>query len=376
MDLIPIFKPSLGDAELEALREIFKSGWIGLGPKVGEFEERFAEYVENKHAVAVSSATAALHLACLCLGIGEGDEVLVPTISFVSTAHAVRYCGGKVVFVDVDEETLCIDVEDARRKVTGKTKAIISVHYGGHACDMLAVWRLAKEKNLYVIEDAAHACGASYMGKKIGGQELTDMTCFSFHAVKNLAIGDGGMITFGEKWADKVEELRQLRWCGIDKSTWERGEKKYGWSYEVPRLGYKCHMNDIAAVIGIEQLKKLDYGNRVRREIARIYSRVFEKFPWIEVPVERWFDRSSWHNYCIKLDKRDQLNEHLKERNISSGVHYKPLHLHEYYQGLGNVSLPVAERVWKRLLLLPLYPSMKWEEIDRVIEGVSSFGGS
>ena len=207
--MIQVFKPSLGDEELEALRDIFASGWIGLGPKTAEFEKRFAEYVGAKHAVAVNSATAALHLACLALGVGPGDEVLVPAITFISTAHAPSYCGATVVFVDVDPQTLIMDVADLKRKITPRTKAIIPVHFGGHAAPMEQIWEIAETHKLLVIEDAAHACGTEYKGKKVGGLDRSHATCFSFHAVKNLATGDGGMITFSRD--DLVRKLsRQI----------------------------------------------------------------------------------------------------------------------------------------------------------------------
>jgi perosamine synthetase len=379
--MIQVFKPSLGEEELEGLREIFKTGWIGLGPKTVEFENRFADYVGAKYAVGVNSATAALHLACLVLGIGPGDEVLVPTITFVSTAHAPAYCGATPVFVDIEPDTLNISLEDIQRKISSKTKAIIPVHYGGHACQMDQIWEIAQKNNLLVIEDAAHACGSKYKGQPIGGLEPTDITTFSFHAVKNLATGDGGMITTNQ--IEIVRALKRSRWVGIDKSTWDRTEDitielesgihryaSYGWYYEINDLGYKYHMNDITAVIGLAQLNKLDKANDRRREITEFYNRAFEGVDWIERPVEKEYTQSALHNYVIKTPYRDQLNSYLKEKGIATGVHYLPVHLQPFYRRQTKVTLPVAEQVWTQLLTLPLYPDLTDREVEFVIETI------
>ena len=383
--MIQVFKPSLGEEELDALREIFATGWIGLGPKTAEFEEKFAEYVGAKYAIATNSATAALHLCCIALDLDEWDVVMIPTMTFVSTAHAPTYCGAFPLFVDIETDTLNIQIKDLahRLRIAAKLghpriKAIIPVHYGGHACQMDAIWNIADKYGLRVIEDAAHACGSEYKGQKIGGLERSWATCFSFHAVKNLPCGDGGMITTNH--LELVERFRRLRWCGIDKSTWDRTEeaeyKKYSWYYEVNELGYKYHMNDIAAVIGLCQLEKLDKGNARRRDIANAYTAAFqEKAPWIETPVEKSYAKSSWHNYVIKTSSRDALNAFLKEKGIATGVHYYPIHLQPYYRRkLGSVVLPVAERVWPKLLTLPMYPSLTDEEISYIIYSILEFG--
>lgn len=381
---IPVFRPSYDGRELEALREPFENGWIGLGPKTAEFEEQFAAYAGARFAVGMNSATAALHLAIAASGIGAGDEVLVPTLTFVSTAHAVAYCGAKPVFVDIHPETLCLDVEDARKKVSRKTRAIIPVHYGGHACPMEEVWELAAEHNLIVIEDAAHACGSRYQGHRIGGLEKTDATCFSFHAVKNLATGDGGMVTTNR--SDLYERLLRLRWMGIDRTTWERSQvaeskgegstrayASYGWYYEVAELGFKCHMNDITATIGLVQLAKLEGMNERRREIAAHYDKGLQALDWIERPVEREYTRSARHNYVIQTDTRDELNQFLKERGIATGVHYLPIHLQPFYRNAQHQSLLVAERTWTRLLTLPLYPDLSDEEVEYILASIRAF---
>lgn len=371
-ELIPIFRPSMGDEEIEAVAEVLKSGWIGLGPKTEEFEKKFAEYIGTKYAVGLNSCTAALQLALSVLGINSGEVVTTP-ITFVSTTHVILYNNATPVFADVQEDTLNIDPRDIEGKITSKTKAIIPVHYGGHPCDMDKILDIASEHNLYVIEDAAHACGAAYKGKKAGS--LGDIGCFSFHAVKNLATGDGGMITTNDKEA--YEKLLKIRWLGINKSTYQRETKGYGWYYDVKSVGFKMHMNDITAAIGLVQLRKLDKMNAKRREIVKRYNEAFEDRDWIETPVERDYVKSSLHNYAIKIKKgdRNELIAHLVDKKgISAGVHYMPLYMHPIYKDLGiKGNCPVSDSVWKKVVILPLYPDMTEEDVERVINAVRGF---
>ena len=370
---IPVFRPSLGEEELEALREIFATGWIGLGPKTAHFEDQFAEYVGAKYAVGLNSGTAALHLALLALGIGPDDEVLLPTLTFVSTAHAVSYCGAVPVFVDVERDTLNVDVADLKRKIGGRSAAIIPVHYGGHPCRMDEIWDIADRYGLLVVEDAAHACGSMYRGRRVGGLR-SEATCFSFQAVKNLTTGDGGLVTTADTMVER--RLRRLRWCGITKSTWDRsGGREYSWQYEIRELGYKYHMNDIAAAIGLVQLGKLESTNRRRRELAGRYDEAFADVEWIECPVEWPYAHSAKHNYVIKVSGRNQLHQYLKERGVQTGVHYEPLHMQPYYACQGQDRLPVAEEVWTKLLTLPLYPDLSDSDQDRVIAAVLAWRG-
>ncbi|MDD4857768.1 MAG: GNAT family N-acetyltransferase [Candidatus Krumholzibacteria bacterium] len=368
--MIPLFRPSISNEEIEAVTEVLKSGWWGLGPKTAEFEEKFAKYIGVKHAVGLNSGTAALHLALALLDLKRGDEVIVPPITFVSTAHAVVYNGAKPVFADVYEDNLCIDVEDVARKITKRTRAILPVHYAGHPCDMDGLRELAKGKRIAIVEDAAHACGAQYKGKKIGS--ISELTCFSFHAVKNVACGEGGMVTTNNDEWDKW--LREMRWLGISKSTWNRtvDEKVYAWFYHVNRLGFKAHLNDIPAAIGIVQLARLDALNARRREVAGIYNRAFKNIKGVKVPVERKGCKSSWHIYHLKVDKRDDLIKFLKDNDIAPGVHYYPIHLHPYYRSQ-RVKLPVAEEVWKRIISLPCFPGITEEEMNKVIGTVGAF---
>lgn len=369
--MIPVFRPSMGDEEINAVAEVLRSGWLGLGPKTKEFEERFAEYVGMKYAIALNSCTAALHLALNVLGINSGEVITTP-ITFVSTAHAILYNNATPVFADIQEDTLNIDPRDIERKITAKTKAIIPVHYGGHPCAMDEIMDIANEHNLSVIEDAAHACGAEYKGKKAGS--LSDIGCFSFHAVKNLATGDGGMITTNDK--EVYEKLLKLRWLGINKSTYQRDSKGYSWYYDVESVGFKLHMNDITAAIGLIQLKKLNKMNAKRRKIVKRYNEAFEDLDWIEIPVEQDYVKSSLHNYAIKVNKvdRNELIAYLADKGISAGVHYMPLYLHPIYKKLRIAGdCPMADQVWKKVVILPLYPDMTEEDVEMVVDGVRTF---
>jgi perosamine synthetase len=363
--MIPVFRPEINKEEvLEELEKIFNSGWIGLGPKTAEFEEKFADYIGVKYAVGVNSGTAALHLANLVLGISKDDEVIVPSMTFISTALAPLYCNAKPVFVDIEEDTLCLDLKDIEKKITSRTKAIIPVHYGGHACKMDEIMDIAEKHNLWVIEDNAHGCGGKYEDDMLGS--IGTLGCFSFHAVKNLPTGDGGMITTDNE--DLYHELLKLRWVGIDKSTWSRSAKeKYSWRYSVDRLGFKCHMNDITAVIGLAQLKLVDEHNSIRREYVKRYNEAFKDIDWIEPLIEKGYAYSSCHNYAIKVPRRDELREYLSSKGISTGVHYEPIH-HFRVFGDTEADVPVAEKVWPKLLTLPLFPGMTNEEFEEIID--------
>jgi len=372
--MIPVFKPLMNKKEiLPELEKIFDSGWIGLGPKTAEFEKQFADYIGVKYAVAVNSATAALHLANYVLGIKTGDEVIVPAMTFISTALAPLYCGAEPVFADIEEDTLCMDSGDVERKITSKTKAIIPVHYGGHACRMDELKKIADAHKIDIIEDVAHGCGGKYKDAMLGSIGL--LGCFSFHAVKNLPTGDGGMLTTDDETI--YNKLKKLRWMGIDKGTWSRSSQKaYAWQYSVDELGFKYHMNDITAVIGLAQLRVLDEHNLLRRKIAERYSRAFEKIDWFETPVEKNYAKSAYHNYVIKVKngKRNELNGFLLDKGISTGVHYEPIHHHGVFGGV-KADVPVTEEVWEKLLTLPLYPGMTDEECEKVISEVINFGG-
>lgn len=366
---IPVFRPSYGEEELEGVKECLEKGWTGNGPKVKAFEEQFANYIGTRYAVSTNSCTASLHLSLQALEI-KGREVISTPMTFVSTNHAILYNGGIPVFADIEPDTLNISVESIKRKITPRTKGIIVVHFGGHACDMDAILKLAEEHGLFVLEDVAHGCGGEYRGKKLGS--MGALGCFSFHAVKNLAIGDGGMITTNN--ASFYERLLKTRWLGISKDTWARAEKgSYSWDYFVGEVGFKYHMNDIGAAIGLAQLKRLDERNQRRAEIARIYDNKLKDMPGMKVPpVCPYVTRHARHNYVLRVERRNNLVEFLKQQGIATGVHYRPNNHYPMYEDQKDAT-PVAEEVWQKIVTLPLFPSMTQEEIDHVIASLYSF---
>jgi perosamine synthetase len=390
---IPVFKPYYDQLEIDAAAAVIKTGWTGLGPKTEEFEKKFCEklFTSNGHvgkkAVGLNSATAALDMALKLLGVNHGDEVLVPSITFVSTAHVVEYNLAKPVFVDVDPETLNIDLKDVERKITKKTKAIIPVHYAGRAVDVKELMKIADihpyapvedYKQIYVVEDCAHACGAKLYGKNL---PYGDVGCFSFHAVKNLSMGEGGALVLPEgyaSWEDMHARAKRLRWLGIDKNTWERTDnnKSYWWEYSVDEIGLKSHMDDIHAAIGLVQLEKLEESNRLRAERVQWYREgltFLEDQELVDLPPEETRENSvcSWHLFCIQCKHRDELSVFLKERGIMTGVHYKPIHLYKCY---GNTPhLPVAESLFPKLLTLPLFPDLTKEQVDRICDTIHNF---
>lgn len=362
----------MGDEEVEAVSQVLKSGWIGLGPKTSEFEQKFAEYVGAKYAIAVNSGTSALELSLRILDIPYGSEIITTPLTFVSTAHIILYNNLNPVFADIQEDTLNINPEDIKNKITSYTKAIIPVHYGGHPCDMNEIFKIAVDNDLFVIEDAAHACGAEYKNQKVG--TLGDLSCFSFHAVKNLATGDGGMITTNNK--KLYDKLLKMRWLGINKNTFQRNETNYNWYYDVEMLGYKMHMNDINASIGLVQLQKLDEMNQKRKLIVERYNNAFKNIDWISCPITKKYVKNAYHNYVIRVDenKRDEMIIYLAQKGISSGVHYMPLFLHSFYKKLGlKENCPATNRIWNELITLPIFPDITPQELNHVIESVKAF---
>lgn len=366
--MIQLFKPYMGDDEVQAVSEVIRSGWIGLGPKTAEFEKQLAQFIGVPYAVGLNSATAALDLAVRLLNIGPGDEVIVPTMTFVSTAHAVVYSRATPVFVDVDESTLNLDLNDVVPKITPRTKAIIAVHYGGRPVEIDKLRGIAGD--IPIIGDAAHACGSEYKGRKVGTWE--DIACYSFQAVKNLATGDGGALALTNK--AMADRAKRLRWLGIDKGTWDRteGDRRYLWDYNVDEIGFKDHMNDIAAALGLVQLRKLEALNGRRKEIADFYTESLRGVRGIQLPPGDTVDsKSSWHIYCIQSDHRDELMASLQEKGISTGVHYRPIHMYKCYGD--QPSLPQAERVFPRILSLPMHPGLLNSDLEQIVDAIRDF---
>ncbi len=366
---IPVFRPSYGEREFEAVREVLASGWVGLGPKTAEFEQRFAQYLGAGHAVALNSGTAALHLAMILAGV-DGREVIATPLTFVSTNHAILYCGGEPVFADVEPASANIDPESVAGLVTDRTRAIVCVHYGGRPCKMDALGEIARSHDLVLIEDAAHGCGGEWRGRKLG--TIGDYGAFSFHAVKNLATGEGGMIVTDDE--AEAQRLRRLRWLGITKDTWSRETlTQYSWYYAVEEVGYKYHMHDISAALGLVQLARLDDLNARRAHWAARYDEALAALGWIERPAVEPDTTPAWHNYAIQTDHRDALNLYLAERGVSTGVHYIPSNHYEMYKACRGET-PVADRLWQRLLTLPLYPDLTEEDFEQVVGGIRAFG--
>ena len=370
--MIPVFKPSLSKKEIRAVIETLKSGWWGSGPKAEEFEKKFADFIGVKNAVALNSCTAALHLTGKLLGLKKGDEVITTPLTFISTAYIADYCDAKIVFADVDENTLNIDPEDIKKKISKKTKVIVPVHFGGYACEMDEIMKIANKNKIYVVEDCAHATGGEYRGKKLGS--FGTISCFSFQAVKNLAIGDGGMLLTNND--DFAKRAKWLRWTGINKETASRTkEDRYSWEYDIVEVGYKFQMPDILAAIGMVQLERIKELNGRRREITNMYNDAFSRIDWVELREEKPYINSANHNYVIKIDKdREKFMQYMKSKGISTGVHYKPLYLQTVYKwARKKANCPITDKVWKKLVTLPLYPDMTDREVNLVVDAVKKF---
>jgi perosamine synthetase len=369
--MIPVFRPSFDDQEVAALRDTLASGWVGHGPRTKQFEQEFAALVGVPHAVAVNSCTAALYLSLRSAGV-EGGEVVTPAMTFVATNHAILFAQAKPVFADIEPDTLNIDPADVARRITSRTRAVIAMHYGGHACHLDELLEITRARNVVLIEDCAHATGGTYREQSLGS--FGGLGCFSFQAIKNVATGDGGMITLRD--AAAAERLRRMVWLGISRDTWARSSATgYSWEYDVTEIELKYQMNDIAAALGLVQLRKLERTNGRRRALAERYTASLHDVAGIELPRERPHTRSSWHNYVIKVARpewRDRLIDFLRAREITAGVHYMPTHLYRIYEPY-RVPLPVTEDVWRRVVTLPLYPDLSAEEQDRVIDAVRAF---
>ena len=369
---IPFSRPWIDDTEIEAVSEVLASKWISTGARVREFERAFAEYLGVKHAIAVSSCTAALHLSLVVSGIGVGDEVITTPYTFTATAEAIRYVGAKPVFVDIDPETLNIDITKIAPAITSRTKAIMPVHIAGLPCDIDALREICKKHNLVLIDDAAHAIPAEYNGKYIGA--LGDLSAFSFYANKNMTTAEGGMITTNND--SLAGPLRTMRLHGIDKDAWARQSGRSIWRYDITTEGYKYNMTDIQAAMGLCQLMKLSKQHERRQNFVQIYQSELAKFPQVSTPfVPNNPAEHAWHLYIIQLHtgNRDDFVESLREANIECSVHYIPLHLFEFYQkqyGYSVGDFPYAEEVFERVVSLPLHPGLTESDVHLVIDAI------
>ena len=367
---IPYGRQTIEDDDIQAVVDVLKSDYLTTGPKIAEFENAVCEYTHTKYAVAISNGTAALHAACFAAGIGPGDEVITTPITFAASANCVLYCGGKPVFADINPQTYNIDVEDIRRKITDKTKAIIPVHLAGQPCDMDAIHALAKEHNLIVIEDGAHALGAEYKGQRVGG--LSDMTTFSFHPVKPITTGEGGMIMTNNE--EYYKRLMLFRSHGITRDEQLMTRNDGPWFYQQLDLGYNYRITDIQCALGANQMKKLDRYLKRRREIATRYDEAFADVDNIITPYQSLDGVSGWHLYIIQVkgENRKEVFEFLREKGIGVNVHYIPVYYHPYYRehGYEDIKCPVAEEVYEHIISLPIFPGLTEENQDYVIEQV------
>lgn len=372
---MPYHQPLIGDEEISAVTETLRSGWLTKGPKTIEFEKKIADYTGARHAVAVSSCTAGMHLSLFAEGISSGDEVIVPTYTFAATANVVVHQGAKPVLVDVDPETFCISPGAMQDSISDKTKAVMPVHFAGGLCDMDPVMKIAGQHNLAVIEDAAHALGSKYKGRMVG--TIGTSTCFSLYVTKNITTGEGGLVTTNSD--ELANKLRVASLHGMNADAWNRYSDKGSWYYEVVNAGFKYNMNDLQASIGNVQAGKIEQFQRARENIVKIYEEELGKMEHITLPRQQKNTRHSWHLYPILLlhEKlnidRSRFIEAMKAEKIGTSVHFIPLHLHPYYRdtyGYKKGDLPNAEHLFEHEISIPLYPKMTQEDVMDVAHAI------
>ncbi|MDT8440440.1 MAG: UDP-4-amino-4,6-dideoxy-N-acetyl-beta-L-altrosamine transaminase [Desulfuromonadales bacterium] len=374
---IPYGRQSITEEDIQAVVEVLRSDWLTQGPMIERFEQAIADDCGARYAVAVANGTAALHLAALAAGFAPGDEVITSPITFVASANCIAYCGATPVFADIDARTYGIDPEQIRQRLTGKTRGLIPVHFAGQPCDMGAIAAIAKGHHLTVIEDAAHAIGASYQVEgetfRVGCCAHSDMTIFSFHPVKHLTTGEGGMITTNS--AELYEKLCLLRTHGITKDPSRLTRNDGPWYYEQQELGFNYRITDLQCALGLSQLKRLDAFVARRRQIAGIYDQAFSTEKELIVPEQHSCALSSWHLYMLGLRSLDRKTvfTKLREQGLGVNVHYIPVHMQPYYRetlGCREGDFPKAEAYYRRVLTLPLYPAMTDEDVRTVIDAV------
>ncbi|HWL11570.1 MAG TPA: UDP-4-amino-4,6-dideoxy-N-acetyl-beta-L-altrosamine transaminase [Ureibacillus sp.] len=371
---LPYGQQWIDDDDIEAVVNVLKSDYLTTGPAVSKFEQEIANYVGAKYAVSFSNGTAALHGACFAAGISIGDEVITTPITFAASANCVLYLGGKPIFVDIDPKTYNINPKEIEKQITNKTKAIIPVDFTGQPVDLEEIYAIAKKYGLVVIEDAAHALGAKYKGKKVGS--ISDMTMFSFHPVKHITSGEGGVITTNNK--EYYEKMLQFRSHGITRDQNKMLENHGPWYYEMQFLGFNYRLTDIQAALGTSQLKKIDKFIELRKKYAAMYNAAFATIPQITIPYQHSEAESSWHLYIIRLNqdllkaKRKEIVEHLLSMNIGVNVHYIPVYLLPYYQQLEFQKglCPQAEKLYEEIITLPLFPKMSELDVSDVIQAV------
>lgn len=365
--MIAISKPVTGPEEIAAMSKVFDSAWLGLGATVQEFEEALKAYLGAKHVVAVNTGTSAIHLALEALRLKPGDEVIVPSITFAACVQSILQAGGTPVFAESREEDLLIDLADVERKLTPRTKAVMPVHYCGNPCDLDRLRALGKAKGFAVVEDAAHALGSEYKGRKVGG--AGELVCFSFDPIKNITTGEGGAVCTDDDAL--AEDMRRMRILGIDKETWRRYNNTRGYVYEVTSEGFRYHMPNFCAAVGLVQLKKLPGFIARRREIAKRYDAAFAGLPGL-TPLKVDYGTVAPHVYIVKVaaDRREAFMEALREKGVATGVHYIANHIQPYFKPYAKTPLPVADRLWREIVTLPLHCALSDADVGTVIAAV------
>jgi UDP-4-amino-4-deoxy-L-arabinose-oxoglutarate aminotransferase len=374
-DFLPFSRPSISEDDIAAVADVLRSGWITTGPKNAEFEQKFCEYTGCKGAVALASATAGMHIALKALGIRPGDEIITPSMTWVSTLNLMVLAGATPVLVDVDRDTLMVRPETIEKRITKKTKLIIPVHFAGAAVDMDPIRKVAAEKKIRVLEDAAHAVGTEYKGARIGS---VGTSIFSFHPIKNMTTGEGGMFCSDDE--DLLNRIRQLKFHGLGVDAYDRQTHGRSPQAEVIEPGFKYNLTDIAAVLGIKQLARVDEFNRKRKELAMYYRQRFAEIDEVIPLADPLYEmKHAWHLFIVRLDieksnmKRDDFMAELKKRNIGTGLHFRAAHLQKYYRekmGMYEGMLPDTEWNSERICSLPLFPDMTQADVNDVIDAI------
>jgi len=372
LEKIPVFAPTIGEDTKKCLNEAIDVGWLGMGSASKEFEDRISEFLEldDRFVAVVNTGTSALHIALLTAGIGPGDEVITTSFNYVADHQAIKMTGADVVMCDIQDDNLGIDCKKAEELITEKTKAIIPLHFAGIPCDQQGVFNLAKKYNLRVIEDAMHAFGTEINGKKIGS--YGDITCFSFDPVKIVTSVDGGCVIVNSK--KELEKLYHLRLLGVDKDTVQRYKNKRAWDYDVVNQGFRYHMNTISAVVGISQIKQTTKFIESRQKTCQRYNDAFKEISDLKIPQTDFSDISPFiYSLRVLNGKREQLIEYLKNENIDVGIHFIPVHKHEYFKNSKFGNMDITDKVVDQVLTLPLHSFMKEEFVKRVINGITNF---
>ncbi|MBF0474431.1 MAG: DegT/DnrJ/EryC1/StrS family aminotransferase [Deltaproteobacteria bacterium] len=367
--MIRVSCPSVGREESAAVEEAFALEYFGQGLKTAEFEQRLKDYFDGREVVTVNTGTSALHLSLAALGLGPEDEVIVPSLTFIGSWQAVTMTGAKVVGCEVRLDNLNIDIADVRRRITSRTRAIMPVHYAGRPCDMEELLSISHETGIRIVEDAAHALGSSYQGRRIGS--FGDVACFSFDSIKNITCGDGGAIVTGD--VELAERMRRMRLLGIDRKSHFAAWQNRSWFYTVNEPGFRYHLGNINAAIGLAQLAKLEGFIKKRQDICRRYDQALADMAEIAT-LAGDYHTTAPHVYVIRVlnGRRDQLQDHLKSLDIETGINYVPNHIQPFYAHL-KLDLPVTETVFKEILTLPLHVKLSDTDVERVIAGVRGF---